>query len=74
MQHNSGDLMSCQSAQFVLGESKYLCRPGVWSDALPTLVLDQWRGAREGLLNLSTPTAAAAVQAWLVDTQAQVPA
>ena len=46
----------------------------MWSDALPTLVLDQWRGAREGLLNLSTPTAAAAVQAWLVDKQAQVQA
>ena len=45
---------------------------GVWSDALPTLVLEQWRVARESLLNLNTPTAGAAVQAWLVDKQAQV--
>ena len=45
---------------------------GVWCDALPALVLDQWRHARESLLNLRTLTAGAAVQAWLVDKQAQV--
>ncbi len=44
----------------------------MWCDALPALVLDQWRDARERLLNLRTHTAGAAVQAWLVDKQAQV--